>query len=39
MTLIDRLNNGDHFALTSGIQLTEVGEGYARAEMTVGEQK
>lgn len=38
MTLIDRLNNGDHFARTSGIQLTEVGEGYARAEMTVDEQ-
>lgn len=35
--LIDRLNNDDRFARTSGAQVTEVGEGYARAELTVGE--
>lgn len=34
-TLKDILNHGDRFAATSGIQLTEVREGFARAEMTV----
>ena len=29
------LNNGDRYAATNGIQLTEVREGYARAEMKV----
>lgn len=37
MTLKETLNNTDRFALNNGIQLTEVGVGYARAEMTVGE--
>lgn len=36
MTLLDRLNQTDVFARTNGIQLTEVREGYAKAEMTVG---
>ena len=31
----DFLNEGDRFAATNGMQLTEVHEGYARAEMTV----
>ena len=35
MTLLDTLNNSDHFAQINGIQLTEIREGYARAEMTV----
>ena len=30
--LIDFLNKGDRFAATNGMQLTEVREGYARAE-------
>lgn len=38
MTLKELLNSGDRFAATSGIQLTEVGEGYARAELTVEER-
>ena len=33
--LIDFLNKGDRFAATNGMQLTEVREGYARAEMKV----
>ncbi|MBR5657497.1 MAG: hotdog fold thioesterase [Prevotella sp.] len=36
MTLKDILNTNDRFAACNGIQLTEVKEGYARAEMTVG---
>ena len=36
MTLKDLLNQNDRFAAVNGIQLTEVREGYARAEMTVG---
>jgi acyl-CoA thioesterase len=32
------LNNGDRFASENGIQLTEVREGYARAEVTVEER-
>lgn len=36
-TLKDSLNNSDRFALYNGIQLTEVREGYAKAEVTVGE--
>ena len=35
MTLQELLNTNDRFAATNGIQLTEVKEGYARAEMTV----
>ena len=34
-TLKEILNNGDKFAKENGIQLTEVREGFARAEMTV----
>ena len=34
----DFLNEGDRFAATNGMQLTEVREGYARAEMTVEER-
>ncbi|MBO4593831.1 MAG: hotdog fold thioesterase [Bacteroidaceae bacterium] len=36
MTLLNRLNQSDIFARQNGIQLTEVREGYAKAEMTVG---
>ena len=36
MTLLERLNQTDIFARDNGIQLTEVREGYAKAEMTVG---
>ena len=35
MTLKDLLNQNDRFAAVNGIQLTEVREGFARAEMTV----
>lgn len=38
MTLKDRLNEGDHFAKMTGACLTEIREGYAKAELTVGEQ-
>ena len=38
MTLKDLLNKNDRFAAVNGIQLTEVREGYARAEMTIGEE-
>ncbi|MBQ0149119.1 MAG: hotdog fold thioesterase [Bacteroidales bacterium] len=37
MTLKDTLNGTDRFAKMIGAQLTEVREGYARAELTVGE--
>lgn len=37
MTLLENLNNNDKFAKSIGAQLTEVREGYARAELTVGE--
>ena len=33
--LKDFLNEGDRFAATNGMQLTEIREGYARAEMKV----
>ena len=36
MTLLEKLNVTDIFARDNGIQLTEVREGYAKAEMTVG---
>lgn len=38
MTLIDKLNNEDRFAKSIGAQLTEIKEGYARAELTVEER-
>jgi acyl-CoA thioesterase len=37
MTLKELLNKDDRFAAANGIQLTEVKEGYAKAEMTVEE--
>lgn len=38
MTLKDTLNTTDRFAKMIGAQLTEVREGYARAELTVGDE-
>lgn len=38
MTLKDLLNEGDRFAKTNGMQITEIREGYAKAEMTVEER-
>lgn len=38
MTLLENLNANDHFAHSIGAQLTEVREGYAKAELTVEEQ-
>lgn len=35
MTLKDFLNNGDRFAKYNGMQITEIKEGYAKAEMYV----
>lgn len=35
MTLLEKLNQADHFAEYIGAQLVEVREGYARAELTV----
>lgn len=35
MTLKEILNTNDRFAAVNGVQLTEVREGYVRAEMTV----
>lgn len=37
MTLQESLNKGDKFAHGIGARLTEVREGFARAELTVGE--
>jgi len=37
MTLLERLNTTDRFAASIGAQLTEVREGYAKAEMTIEE--
>ena len=37
-SLLERLNTTDHFAHFIGAQLTEIREGYARAELTVTEQ-
>ncbi len=37
MTLIDNLNNGDKFAKSIGARLTEIREGFAKAELTVNE--
>lgn len=38
MTLLERLNRDDRYARNNGIQLTEIREGYARAEMVVEER-
>ena len=38
MTLLETLNSTDRFAKSIGAQLTEVREGYARAELTVEER-
>ncbi len=38
MTLLERLNKDDRFAASIGAQLTEIREGYARAELTVEER-
>ena len=37
-TLKEILNDGDHFAQSNGIQLSEIREGYARAELKVEER-
>lgn len=38
MTLLERLNNGDRFALSIGAHLTKVKEGSAKAQLTVEER-
>ena len=38
MTLLENLNENDRFAKGIGAQLTEVREGYAKAELTVNEE-
>ena len=38
MTLLEKLNATDRFAQSIGAQLTEVREGYAKAELTVEER-
>ena len=38
MTLLENLNTNDRFAHSIGAQLTEVREGYAKAELTVEER-
>ena len=38
MTLLETLNSTDCFAKSIGAQLTEIREGYARAELTVEER-
>ena len=37
MTLLERLNKEDRFAKSIGAKLTEIREGYSRAELTVTE--
>ena len=37
MELIDYLNHYDRFAAGAGVRLVEIGDGYARAQMTVTE--
>lgn len=37
MTLLDNLNQNDRFAHMAGAAIVELREGYARAELTVGE--
>lgn len=38
MTLLEKLNHDDRFAKGIGAQLTEIREGYSRAELTVEER-
>jgi len=38
MTLLEKLNDTDRFAKSIGAQLTEVSEGFAKAELTVDER-
>ena len=38
MTLLENLNTQDRFAASIGAQLTEIREGYAKAEVTVTER-
>lgn len=38
MTLLEFLNKNDRFAASIGAQLTEIREGYAKAELTVEER-
>lgn len=38
MTLLEKLNKDDRFANSIGAQLTEVREGFARAELTIEER-
>ena len=38
MTLLENLNTQDSFAASIGAQLTEIREGYAKAELTVTER-
>ncbi len=38
MTLLENLNTQDRFAASIGAQLTEIREGYAKAELTVTER-
>lgn len=38
MTLKDHLNENDRFAASCGMQLTDIKEGYAKAQMTVEER-
>ena len=38
MTLLQSINTGDRFAASIGAQLTEIREGYAKAELTVEER-
>lgn len=37
-SLLDILNNGDHFAASCGMRITEIKEGYAKAEVKVTER-
>lgn len=37
MTLLEKLNSDDRFANSIGASLTQVSDGFARAELTVGE--
>ena len=37
MTLLEKLNSEDHFARAIGAKLTDIREGYAKAELTVEE--
>ena len=39
MEIIDYLNKYDRFAASTGVQVVEMGDGFARAEMTVAEKR